>query len=155
MRTQNRKILILAAVMSLALGSRALAVTTAKVSSPRLIEPAELAKLVASPKSSKPLILQVGFHVLFQQAHIPGSEYIGPASKPDGLRRLRARVKVLPRKAFIVIYCGCCPWSQCPNIKPAYAALKAMGFSNVKELRLPHNFGADWVDKGYPVSKGS
>lgn len=121
---------------------------------PESIQPSELASLLASPKPSKPLILQVGFRVLYQQAHIPGSEYIGAASEPDGLSRLRTRVKSLPRGAFIVIYCGCCPWNRCPNIKPAYAALKAMGFSNVRELRLLRNFGADWVDKGYPVAKG-
>jgi hypothetical protein len=26
-----------------------------------------------------------------------------------------------------------------------------MGFTNVKVLYLANNFGADWVDKGYPV----
>jgi hypothetical protein len=29
-----------------------------------------------------------------------------------------------------------------------------MGFSNVKVLYIPDNFGTDWVDKGYPVAKG-
>ena len=29
-----------------------------------------------------------------------------------------------------------------------------MGFTNVKVLYLANNFGADWVDKGYPVAKG-
>jgi hypothetical protein len=28
-----------------------------------------------------------------------------------------------------------------------------MGFSRVKVLYLANNFGADWVDKGYPVAK--
>ena len=122
---------------------------------PALIKPVELAKLLLSHKGKKPLIIQVGFRVLYEQAHIPGSEYIGPASDGKALSRLRARVKALPRDAFIVLYCGCCPWKRCPNVKPAYAGLRAMGFKNVKALWLAHNFGADWVDKGYPVAKDS
>jgi hypothetical protein len=29
-----------------------------------------------------------------------------------------------------------------------------MGFTNVKVLYIANNFGADWVEKGYPVAKG-
>jgi hypothetical protein len=29
-----------------------------------------------------------------------------------------------------------------------------MGFTNVKVLYIADNFGADWVNKGYPVAKG-
>jgi rhodanese-related sulfurtransferase len=99
-------------------------------------------------------MIQVGSHVLYTQAHIPGSEYIGPASSETGLQSLRKRVESLPRNKFIVLYCGCCPWSHCPNINPADDALHAMGFSNVKVLFIADNFGADWADKGYPVAKG-
>ena len=102
----------------------------------------------------KPLMLQVGSHVLFAQAHIPGSEYIGPASTENGLVQLRKRVDSLPRTKLIVLYCGCCPWGHCPNVKPADDALHAMGFTNVKVLYIADNFGTNWVDKGYPVAKG-
>ena len=91
---------------------------------------------------------------LHPQAHIPGSEYIGPASSETGLQSLRKRVESAPRSKFIVLYCGCCPWSHCPNVKPADDALRAMGFTNVKILYIANNFGADWVEKGYPVGKG-
>jgi rhodanese-related sulfurtransferase len=117
------------------------------------INPDELAKILLS-KAEKPLMIQVGSHVLYAQAHIPGSEYIGPASSASGLTQLRTRVQPLPRNKFIVIYCGCCPWSHCPNVKPADEALHAMGFTNVKVLYIADNFGTDWVSKGYPVSKG-
>jgi rhodanese-related sulfurtransferase len=120
----------------------------------RLINPDELVKILQSAKSEKPLMIQVGSHVLYTQAHIPGSEYIGPASSETGLQSLRKRVESLPRNKFIVLYCGCCPWSHCPNINPADDALHAMGFSNVKVLFIADNFGADWADKGYPVAKG-
>lgn len=103
---------------------------------------------------AKPLMLQVGSHVLYQQAHIPGSEYIGAASSDDGLTQLRHRVEKLPKSQPVVLYCGCCPWSHCPNVKPAYDALISAGLSNVKVLYIANNFGTDWVDKGYPTAKG-
>lgn len=126
-----------------------------QIPSSRLLQPEELAKILASPKGEKPLMLQVGSHVLYAQAHIPASEYFGPGSSEDGLTLLRKRVESLPRDKFIVLYCGCCPWSHCPNIQPADAVLAKMGFSNVKVLYIASNFGADWVDKGYPVAKGN
>jgi len=120
----------------------------------QLIQPEDLVRVLQSSKSEKPLLIQVGSHVLYSQAHIPGSEYIGPASSESGLQQLRKRVQSLPRTKFIVIYCGCCPWNHCPNVKPAYDALQAMGFTNIEVLYIANNFGADWVDKGYPVAKG-
>jgi thiosulfate/3-mercaptopyruvate sulfurtransferase len=119
----------------------------------RLIQPEELVKMI-QPGKEKPLMIQVGSHVLFGQAHIPGSEYIGPASSEAGVQQLRKRVESLPRTKLIVLYCGCCPWGHCPNVKPADDALHAMGFTNVKVLYISDNFGTNWVDKGYPVAKG-
>ncbi len=127
--------------------------TESPSAAPQLIQPEELAKIVQSSKGDKPLILQVGFHVLYQQAHIPQAEYIGPASGAEGLQQLRQRVASLPHSQSIVLYCGCCPWTKCPNINPAYGQLHAMGFTNVKVLYIADNFGKDWVDKGYPVAK--
>jgi thiosulfate/3-mercaptopyruvate sulfurtransferase len=121
---------------------------------PKLIQPEELARILQAPKGDKPLIFHVGYRVLYQQAHIPHSEYIGPASDPQGIERLRQRVQGLPRTQYIVLYCGCCPWNKCPNVDPAYKELRAMGFRNVKLLYIADNFGKDWVDKGYPVAKG-
>ena len=119
----------------------------------RLISPEDLENILHSGKN-KPLMLQVGSHMLFLQAHIPGSEYVGAGAAETGLQQLRKRVDALPRNRFIVLYCGCCPWNHCPNVKPADDALKAMGFSNVKVLYLADNFGTNWVDKGYPTAKG-
>ena len=119
----------------------------------RLINPEDLVKVLEAGKE-KPLILQVGPHILFAQAHVVGSEYVGAASTEAGLHQLRKRVESVPRSKFIVLYCGCCPWNHCPNIKPADDALTAMGFSNVKVLYISDNFGTNWVDKGYPTAKG-
>jgi rhodanese-related sulfurtransferase len=116
-----------------------------------LVQPAQLASQLQDKSSAKPLLLQVGFRTLYDQAHIPGSEYAGPTSSDAGLQALRDRVARLPKDAAIVIYCGCCPWSRCPNVAAAFDALGALGFGNVKVLYIADNFGADWVDKGYPV----
>jgi rhodanese-related sulfurtransferase len=132
----------------------ALAYQASSIPSSRLINPAELAKALQSSGSQKPLMIQVGSHVLYSQAHIPGSEYIGPAASAMGIEQLRKRVTSLPKNTYIVLYCGCCPWDHCPNVKPADDALHAFGFTNVKVLYIANNFGADWVDKGYPVAKG-
>jgi hypothetical protein len=140
--------------VAIAVESLAFAYQATLIPASRLVYPDELVKMLQSAKSEKPLMIQVGSHVLYTQAHIQGSEYIGPASSETGSQSLRKRVESLPRNRFIVLYCGCCPWSHCPNIKPADDALHAMGFTNVKVLYIANNFGADWVDKGYPVAKG-
>jgi thiosulfate/3-mercaptopyruvate sulfurtransferase len=90
---------------------------------------------------------------MFDQAHIPDSEYAGPGSRDEGLNLLRERVKPLAKARFIVLYCGCCPWGRCPNVGGAYKMLHDMGFANVKVLYIAQNFGADWVSKGYPVAQ--
>ena len=120
----------------------------------RQISPEDLVKRLRNSGNEKPLMIQVGSHVLYAQAHIPGSEYIGPASTEAGLQQLRKRVESLPRTNSIILYCGCCPWSHCPNVKPADDALRSLGFSNVKVLYISDNFGTNWVDKGYPTAKG-
>lgn len=145
------KVVPITIILVTMLAALAFAYQASLIPSARLINPDELAKLL---KSEKPLVIQVGSHVLYSQAHIPGSEYIGPASSEAGLEALRRRVKPLARNQAIVLYCGCCPWNHCPNVQPADQALHTMGFSNVKVLYIANNFGADWVDKGYPVAKG-
>jgi thiosulfate/3-mercaptopyruvate sulfurtransferase len=119
-----------------------------------LIQAADLAANLKSASAPKPLILQVGFRKLYAQAHIPNSEYVGAAGEDAGLQLLRNRVATLSKDTAIVIYCGCCPWSHCPNIAAAYNALHALGFTQVRVLYIADNFGDDWVRLGYPVVMG-
>jgi thiosulfate/3-mercaptopyruvate sulfurtransferase len=121
---------------------------------PKTMTAAELAAMLKRPEGERPLVIQVGFKVMFDQAHIPGSEYVGPAAQEDGIAQLRKRVEPLKRDTLIVLYCGCCPWDRCPNVQPAAALLASMGFTNMKVVHIPDNFGADWVAKGYPTQKG-
>lgn len=118
------------------------------------LQPQELAHRL-SERGEKPLLFHVGFKKLYEQAHIPGSEFLGPTSDADGLDRLRQRVAELPRTREIVVYCGCCPWERCPNVKPASELLRDLGFTNARALFVPHDLGRDWVDQGYPVAKGN
>jgi len=122
--------------------------------SPALMRPDELAKAIESSRAAKPVVLNVGPRLIWVQAHIPGAEYIGPTASPQGLEKLRSRATSLPRDSFIVIYCGCCPWEHCPNIRPAYKELQQMGFTRLKVLYIANSFGTDWVEKGYPTAKG-
>ena len=117
------------------------------------IEPKDLAAQLRA-NSAKPALFHVGFAVLYRGKHIPASVYAGPGSKPEGLDALKQAVASLPHDREIVIYCGCCPFDRCPNVRLAVALLKQMGFQKVKVLDLPTNFAADWIDHGYPVETG-
>ena len=128
--------------------------TTNPWTASELVTPAQLNAQLAEVKAGKIVLIQVGFHVMYQLAHIPGSQYAGPASKAEGLDSLKKLVAKLPRNQKIVVYCGCCPWNDCPNIRPAVRALKEMGFTNLKILNIPERLGDDWTAKGYPVAKG-
>lgn len=113
-----------------------------------LIQPAQVAKDLNTP-----LIIHVGFPVLYRSTHIPGSVFAGPGSQPEGIVDLKRAVEGQPRVRQIILYCGCCPWDKCPNIRPAFAALHALGFTHVKAMVVPTNLKADWIDKGYPTDK--
>lgn len=148
--------LVILAVLPLSMiaqGNPAAPKSAAASSEPQLIQPEELVAILQSGKNL-PLILNIGPRMLYMQAHIRGAEYIGPGSDAEAIKQLRARVQPLSHKAFIVLYCGCCPWAHCPNVQPAYAELRKMGFTNVKLLYIANNIGADWVYKGYPTVLG-
>lgn len=117
------------------------------------ILPAQLAAMIRSGHT--PTILQVGFTTLFQEAHIQGATHAGPAVSDTGMALLRKTAEHLDRHKLLVIYCGCCPWPKCPNIRPAFEELLKMGFTNVKAVYIPQNFGTDWVNHGYPTVKGA
>jgi len=118
-----------------------------------LISPESLNKLL-SATGAKPPLIYVGFRTLYVQGHIPGAVYYGPGAMPEGLAELRKHVQAFPRTKMIILYCGCCPWSECPNIRPAFQALKQMGFTRVRVVSIPERLSVDWAAKGYPLEKG-
>ena len=75
-------------------------------------------QILHTSNGENPLILQVGSHVFYAEAHIPGSEYVGAGGQDAGLQALRERVRGLERSRFLVIYCGCCPGTNVPIFAP-------------------------------------
>jgi thiosulfate/3-mercaptopyruvate sulfurtransferase len=120
-----------------------------------LYQPQELADLLTHSNRPRPTLIYAGFHPLFIGAHIKGAIFAGPDSKPEGLEQLRSVVRNIPHGHPIVIYCGCCPFEKCPNVRPAYTVLREAGFQNVKVVHIPTNLHTDWVEKGYPTTKGA
>ena len=122
--------------------------------SDQVVQPQDLAAVMKSaPKERQPILLHVGFQFLYKNGHLPDSLYVGPANEESGLSHLRAELKDVPRTREIVIYCGCCPLKKCPNVRPAFKTVQAMGFKNVKVLYLQDNLEKNWIEKGYPVEK--
>jgi len=101
-----------------------------------------------------PLVIYVGARTLYNGGHIPGALYYGPGSAEQGIGDLKKYAAPLPKNSDVVLYCGCCPLDKCPNLRPAFKALKEMGFARLRVLLLPNSFNVDWVEKGYPVQKG-
>src|SRR6516225_4189087 len=120
-------------------------------STSEVVQPADLARELG--KGLKPQIVCVGVEALYRDAHISGSAYLGPASKPEGLEELKKWAKGIPRGQRIVLYCGCCPMDKCPNIRPAFQALKEMGFTHLQVLSIPQYLGLDWFSEGLPTEK--
>jgi hypothetical protein len=119
-----------------------------------LVQPAQAAADIRKDVDAA-LFIHVGFEALYHGAHIPRSVYAGPASTDQGIAELKKAVEGQPRGRQIVLYCGCCPWDRCPNIRPAFAALHEMGFTRVKAMVVPTNLKTDWIDKGYPADKST
>lgn len=112
----------------------------------QLMEPADLAEMINEPGSKLPLILSIG-----PGGGIKGSIDFGAAQDEENLEEFRKALLKLDKDTALVIYCGCCPFAPCPNIRPAFSLLMEMKFSNSKLLNLSHNLKVDWVDKGFPV----
>lgn len=110
-------------------------------------------ELNRSKGTNAPTVVYVGFHTLFEGGHIPSAVFHGTASNEKGMEELKKWLEGLPRDTNLVVYCGCCPFDHCPNIRPAYKALREMGFTRVRVLVLPTSFAADWVEKGHPMEK--
>lgn len=112
----------------------------------QLMQPVQLAQMMQSNKPL-PVIYSVG-----PGAVIPHSVDIGSVKEKDNLNEFKNQLGKLPKDAAIVVYCGCCPYEHCPNVRPAVAALKEMKFTNFKLLNLEHNVKTDWLDKGFPAA---
>lgn len=113
----------------------------------QLLSPEDLVKSITGENAPATYIYNIG-----PSGHIKNSIDIGPGKEKSNIEKLRKELIKLPKEANIVIYCGCCPFGDCPNIRPAFSLLNEMKFNNHKLLYLPKNLKVDWIDKGYPMS---
>jgi len=113
----------------------------------QLMPPGDLAAIINHPAAVKPLIICVG-----PGPSIKGSIDIGPANDTANLAKLRQLLATEKKDRDIIIYCGCCPFEHCPNIRPAFILLNKMKFTHHKLLDLQHNIKVDWINKGYPTA---
>jgi len=113
-----------------------------------LIEPSTLATLISNPKAKQALVYNIGV-----VENIKGAKSFGAASEKENLEKFKTTLTGLPKTSFIVVYCGCCPFERCPNIRPAFNLMKSMGFVNGKLLNLSTNLKQNWIDKGFPVAE--
>lgn len=118
-----------------------------------LLAPAALASRLDDVKGGKIAVLYVGPDTLFGRGHVPGARKVGAIDSDEGRRALSAALATISAGTEIVLYCGCCPVRNCPNVRPASAALRSLGRANARVLDLPTRFATDWTEKGYPVER--
>jgi thiosulfate/3-mercaptopyruvate sulfurtransferase len=119
------------------------------------VQPAQLVSELRQEKDPHVQVIYVGPRTLYNGGHIPGAVFYGPRSTDEGIAALKKYASTLPKNSDLVLYCGCCPLEKCPNLRPAFSALKEMGFARLRVLILTTSFNADWAEKGYPVQKSS
>ncbi|HXB94909.1 MAG TPA: hypothetical protein VNU70_07115 [Puia sp.] len=110
----------------------------------QLMPPAELATRINN--NTNPLVICVGPAGL-----IKGSVETGAAHDNANLEKLRTQLSGVDRNKEVIIYCGCCPFKNCPNVRPAFNLLLSMHFTHPRLLDIPHNIRMDWIEHGYPV----
>ena len=133
--------LILACTVTLNLGAQA-----PVWKKEQLMPTKELADKINTKAKDCPLIFNVG-----PMDQIKGATFVGRGTSVSGLEKLKQSVMWESKTRPIVIYCGCCSYASCPNIKPAYDALLSAGYKNTRVLELPEGLAPDWVAKGYPM----
>ncbi|MCC7303106.1 MAG: rhodanese-like domain-containing protein [Bacteroidia bacterium] len=114
----------------------------------QLISPKALAESVQGGNAQMPVIFSIGPSGLIKYAI-----EIGPAQDEENLLKLKSELTKIPKDTQVVIYCGCCPFADCPNIRPSFKLLNEMGFTNHRLLDIPQNLKVNWIDKGYPMAE--
>lgn len=104
-----------------------------------------LANRISKGQTKNLLVLSIGFDDV-----IAGSTYVGAGRDRAAIEKLKQILKNESKDTEVVLYCGCCPFASCPNVRPAFQTVKDLGFKNLKLLDIPNNIKVNWIDKGYP-----
>ncbi len=114
----------------------------------QLMSPAALAEKIVQNRMQHTVVINIG-----PDAVIKNSYNAGPANEEENIVKLKKYLSGISQDKEVVVYCGCCPFDICPNIRPAFKTLQEMDFVNAKLLNIPKNIKTDWIDKGFPVNK--
>jgi thiosulfate/3-mercaptopyruvate sulfurtransferase len=120
--------------------------TTNPWTADQLQDPEALANIMRSKGAQQPVIFNIG-----PMENIKGATLIGPTKDKNNLDKLRVALAKVPKDKIVIIYCGCCPFKNCPNIRPAFELLKEMKFTKPRLLNLAHNLKTNWIDAGFPM----
>tara|TARA_B100000767_G_C19770939_1_gene539969 strand:+ start:2202 stop:2624 length:423 start_codon:yes stop_codon:yes gene_type:complete len=113
----------------------------------QLVEPADLANII-NKENNIPKIISIGPGVV-----IKNSIGVGECRFKENLDNLEQMLLSLSKEKEIIVYCGCCPFKDCPNIRPVFSLMNRLGFINHKLLNVSNNIKTDWIDKDYPTDE--
>lgn len=107
----------------------------------------ELADRINS-KKEVPVILNIG-----PMENIKTAITVGPMNSIFAKDKIQNALTGIDKNKEIVVYCGCCSYANCPNIRPAFEKVQELGYKKVKVLEIPEGIKPDWVAKGYPMEQ--
>ena len=143
-----KKRLIIFLLIALAVSNLGFSQTKEPWKAEQLLQPAALNDIINSSSRDKPLIICIG-----PSALIKTSVDAGAAKDNENIAQLKQILSKEKKDRQIVIYCGCCPFARCPNIRPAFHLLNEMQFTHAMLLDIPKNLKTDWIDKGYSINE--
>ena len=114
----------------------------------QLMPTKDLAEKIKTNAKDKPIVLNIG-----PMENIKTAIFVGRATSVTAVEKIKATLAMENKNKAVVVYCGCCSYASCPNIKPAYDAVISLGFKNTKVLELPEGIKPDWVAKDYPMEE--
>lgn len=112
----------------------------------QLMPTQELADKINTNAKDKPVVFNVG-----PMDNIKTAIFVGRATSATCAEKMKSALAMESKTKSVVVYCGCCSFSSCPNLKPAYDALISQGFKNTRILEIPEGLKPDWVAKGFPM----
>lgn len=113
----------------------------------QLFEPNTLSEMILK-KTKLPHIISIG-----PGAVIGNSISVGETRFSENFNKLNEILKSIDKKDEIILYCGCCPFENCQNIRPAFKLLNKLGYENHYLLNIKNNIKTDWIDLGYPTKE--
>lgn len=118
------------------------------------MKPAELARRLGEVEAGRLVVLFVGPPGHFEEGHVPGARRLPHVGTAEGKAALARELETTPPDIGIVVYCGCCPYTRCPSVRPANAILREARREGARWLDMPTSFEKDWAARGFPVATG-